>query len=97
MHEVSVKPLREFWTKHSDAEQPLKAWFREATAANWTSFDQIKARYRTADVIPGNRVIFNIKGNHYRLIVRIHYNTGRLFIRFVGTHAEYNRIDAETI
>jgi mRNA interferase HigB len=97
MHVVSVKPLREFWTKHSDAEQPLKAWFREATAANWTSFDQIKARYRTADVIPGNRVIFNIKGNHYRLIVRIHYNTGRLFIRFVGTHAEYNRIDAETI
>jgi mRNA interferase HigB len=97
MHEVSVKPLREFWTKHADAEQPLKAWFREATAANWTSFDQIKARYRTADVIPGNRVIFNIKGNHYRLIVRIHYNTGRLFIRFVGTHAEYNRIDAETI
>jgi mRNA interferase HigB len=97
MHVVSVKPLREFWTKHADAEQPLKAWFREATAANWTSFDQIKARYRTADVIPGNRVIFNIKGNHYRLIVRIHYNTGRLFIRFVGTHAEYNRIDAETI
>ena len=97
MHVVSVKALREFWTKHADAEQPLKAWFREATAANWTSFDQIKARYRTADVIPGNRVIFNIKGNHYRLIVRIHYITGRLFIRFVGTHAEYNRIDAETI
>jgi mRNA interferase HigB len=97
MHVVSVKRLREFWTKHADAEQPLKAWFREATAANWASFDEIKARYSTADVIPGNRVIFNIKGNHYRLIVRIHYNTGRLFIRFVGTHAEYNRIDAETI
>jgi mRNA interferase HigB len=97
MHVVSIKTLREFWTTHADAEQPLKAWFREAEAASWASFDEIKARYRSADVIPGNRVVFNIKGNHYRLIVKIHYNTGRLFIRFVGTHAEYNKIDAETI
>ena len=97
MHVVSVRTLREFWTKHADAEQPLKAWFREAEAARWGSFDEIKARYRSADVLPGNRVVFNIKGNQYRLIVRIHYNTGRLFIRFVGTHAEYNKIDAETI
>lgn len=97
MHVVSRKTLREFWTKHADAEQPLKAWFHEAEDASWGSFDEIKARYRSADVIPGNRVVFNIKGNHYRLIVRIHYNTGRLFIRFVGTHAEYNKIDAETI
>jgi mRNA interferase HigB len=97
MHVVSIKPLREFWTKHTDAEQHLKAWFREAEIANWASFHEIKTRYRSADVIPGNRVVFNIKGNNYRLIVKIHYNTGRLYIRFVGTHAEYNKIDAETI
>ena len=97
MHVVSVRTLRDFWQTHADAEQALKAWFREAEAANWAAFDDIKARYRSADVIPGNRVVFNIKGNNYRLIVKIHYNTGRLFIRFVGTHAEYNKIDAETI
>jgi mRNA interferase HigB len=97
MHVVSVKMLREFWQSHVDAEDALKAWFKEAEAASWGSFDDIKARYRSADVIPGNRVVFNIKGNNYRLIVKIHYNTGRVFIRFVGTHAEYNKIDAETI
>ena len=97
MHVVSVRTLRDFWQKHADSEQALKAWFREAEAANWASFDEIKARYRSADVNPGNRVVFNIKGNNYRLIVKIHYNTGRLFIRFVGTHAEYNKIEAETI
>ena len=63
----------------------------------WADWDTAKARYRSADAVPGNRVVFNIKGNNYRLIVKIHYNTGRVFIRFVGTHAEYNKIDAETI
>jgi mRNA interferase HigB len=97
MHVVSLKTLRDFWQSHADAEDALKAWFKEAEIAAWGSFDDIKARYRSADVIAGNRVVFNIKGNTYRLIVKIHYNTGRVFIRFVGTHAEYNKIDAETI
>jgi mRNA interferase HigB len=97
MHVISVKRLRDFWQKHTDAEEALKAWYHEAKAANWTSFNDIKARYNSADAVPVNRVVFNIKGNSYRLIVRIHYNTGRIFIRFVGTHAEYNTVNAETI
>ena len=97
MHVVSVKMLREFWERHADSEDPLKAWYREAKRANWTCFADIKARYGSADHLADNRVVFDIKGNKYRLIVRVHYNAGRIFIRFIGTHAEYNKINAETI
>lgn len=97
MRVIARKTLKDFWTRHADAEQPLKAWFHETRIARWKSFTDIKARYRSADALPGNRVVFNIKGNTYRLIVRIHYNTGFVFIRFIGTHAEYDRIDAITI
>ena len=97
MHVVSLKKLRDFWLGHAASEQALRAWYREACQASWKSFADIKAQHRSADCLPGNRVVFDIKGNHYRLIVKIHYNTGRLFIRFVGTHAEYSKINAETI
>ncbi len=97
MRIVAVKTLRTFWELHRDVENDLKAWAAEAEEARWTTPQDIRDRYRTADVLPGNRVVFNIKGNHYRLIVQIHYNTGFVFIRFVGTHKEYDRIDAEKI
>lgn len=97
MRVLARKTLKDFWEKHADAEQPLKAWFHEARTARWKSFIDIKARYRSADVLPGNRIVFNLKGNTYRLIVRIHYNTGIVFIRFIGTHADYDRIDATTV
>ena len=97
MRVISRKALKDCWERHADAEQPLKAWFHEAKAARWKSFTDIKARYRSADALPGQRVVFNLKGNAYRLIVRIHYNTGIVFIRFVGTHAAYDKIDATTI
>lgn len=97
MRVISRKTLKEFWEKHANAEQPLRAWFHEARRSDWRTFKEIKARYRSADVLQGNRVVFNIKGNTYRLVVRIHYNTGIVFIRFVGTHAGYDRIDATTI
>lgn len=97
MRVISRKTLRDFWEKHADAEQPLQAWFHEAKSTRWKSFADIKARYRTADVLPGNRVVFNIKGNSYRLVVHLHYPTGLVFIRFVGTHAAYDKIDATTI
>ena len=97
MRVIARKTLKDFWDSHADAGQPLKAWFAEAKAANWKSFEDIKDTYRSADVLPGNRVVFNIKGNRYRLIVKIHYNRGIVFIRFIGTHAEYDRIDAATI
>lgn len=97
MRVIARKTLKNFWGKHADAEQPLKAWFHETKTAHWKSFKDIKARFRSADVLPGNRVVFNLKGNTYRLIVQLHYNTSIAFIRFVGTHAEYDKIDARTI
>lgn len=97
MRVISVRALREFWAQHQDAEQPLKAWYGEAKSADWQTPHDILQRFPSADVISGNRIVFNIKGNHYRLIVHIHYNTSTVYIRFVGTHAEYDRVDAETI
>ena len=97
MNVVALKTLRDFWERHADAEEALQAWFHEAKSASWKSFADIKGRYRSADCLPGNRVVFDIKGNNYRLIAKIHYDAGRLYIRFVGTHAEYNKINAETV
>jgi mRNA interferase HigB len=97
MHVIAIKKLRSFWERHPMVEPMLRAWYNESEAAQWRTPQDILRRYRTADILPGDRVVFNIKGNDYRLVVRIHYNTGVVFIRFVGTHAEYDRIDAETI
>ncbi len=97
MRIIAVKRLREFWESHADAEHALKSWYKEATDTRWNEPNDVKRRHPSADIIPGNRIVFNIKGNTYRLIVKIHYNTGIVFIRFVGTHAEYDKIDAATI
>jgi mRNA interferase HigB len=97
MRVISRKTLKDFWEKHADSEQPLRAWFHEIKAAQWKSFAGIKAHYRSADLFPGDRVVFNIKGNTYRLVVHIHFKTGIVFIRFIGTHAEYDKIDATTV
>jgi mRNA interferase HigB len=97
MRVLSRNTLREFWEKHRDVEGELKAWFAEAERAQWKKPQDILDRYRTADILPGNRVVFNLKGNHYRLVVKIHYNTSTVYIRFVGTHREYDRINAETV
>jgi mRNA interferase HigB len=97
MRIISRKRLVEFWQIYPDAEQPLRAWFAEAKKANWTTPADVKALYRNASIIPGNRVVFNIKGNDYRLVVLVDYKYEKLFIRFVGTHAEYDRINAANI
>ena len=97
MRIIAISQLRAFWSKHPQAEMPLRAWYAEASRADWRSPTDIKAAYRNASFLPGNRVIFNIKGNDYRLVVAVHYNRGMMFIRFAGTHAEYDRIDAGTI
>ena len=97
MRVIAVSTLRSFWERHAGSEQALKAWYKEATTSCWSRPNDIKRNYPSADVIPGNRIVFNIKGNEYRLIVKIHYNTGIVFIRFEGTHAEYDKINAETI
>lgn len=97
MRVISRQKLVQCWVKHPDSEAALTVWFKEAEHANWNSPPDIKARYRSADFLADNRVVFNIKGNDYRLIVQIHYNTGTVYIRFVGTHAEYSKVNAETI
>lgn len=97
MRVISKKILREFWEKHSDSEQQLKAWYQETSNAEWNSPNDIKTEYPSASILADNRVVFNIKGNNYRLIVRINYDYGMTWIRFVGTHAEYDKIDATKI
>ena len=97
MRIISRRTLVEFWEAHPDAEQPLRAWYVEAKKANWASPADIKATYRSVSILPNSRVVFNIKGNTYRLIVVVEYAQGKMFIRFVGTHTEYDRIDATRI
>jgi mRNA interferase HigB len=97
MRIIAQRTLREFWQAHPDAEQPLKAWFREAQAAEWSSPHAIKDQYRSASVVGGSRVVFNIAGNKYRLVVRFNCAFGVAYIRFVGTHSDYDRIDVEVI
>ncbi len=97
MRVISRGTLQAFWEKHRDAEQALKAWHQEAEKATWKSPQDIRLRYRSADFLPKDRVVFNIKGNSYRLVVAIRYEFFVVYIRFVGTHAEYDEIDATTI
>jgi mRNA interferase HigB len=97
MRVIAVATLRAFWQRHPDAEQPLKAWFDEATKARWTQPADIKAHYRSASVLKNRRVVFNIKGNEYRLVVAIAYQLQIVYVKFVGTHSEYDSIDAHTV
>jgi len=99
MRIISVRTLRDFWEQpdRGDAEHPLKAWLAEAEHATWRTPPEIKAKYGTASVLKNSRVVFNIAGNKYRLVVKFHYNTGIGYVRFIGTHAEYDEIDAEAV
>ena len=97
MHIITLRTLREFWTKHPQAETPLRSWYAEASRADWRTPADIKAAHRTASFLTNHRVVFNIKGNDFRLVVAMRYTAGILFIRFMGTHAEYDRIDATTL
>lgn len=93
----SRKTIHEFTVKHADADQPLRAWFAETEQADWKSPADIKARYASASFVGSDRVVFNIKGNTYRLIVQIKYDFKCVYIRFIGTHAEYDTVDAATV
>ena len=97
MRVIAKKILREFWEKHNDAEDQLKTWFKEASKANWNKPNDIKAEYAKASILKQSRVVFNICGNKYRLIIEINYARQWVFIRFIGTHTEYDKINAEKI
>ena len=99
MRIISRSALREFWNNkdYRDAEQPLKSLFDEAKHANWKKPSDVKAAYGNASIVANNRVVFNIHGNKYRLVVAIKYDFGICYIRFVGAHKQYDGIDVETI
>lgn len=97
MRVIAKSTIRQFWEKHKDCEQQLKAWYHEANSAYWKTPEQIKSDYPSASFLGDNRIVFNIKGNRYRLIVKINFKYQMIWIRFVGTHAEYDKINAETI
>ncbi|MES2836687.1 MAG: type II toxin-antitoxin system HigB family toxin [Bacteroidota bacterium] len=97
MHIISRPKLIEFWEKHSDAETPLKVWLKKVNQGKWKSINELKIEFPTADYVGNDRVVFNIKGNKYRIIVLVFFTGQKMFIRFIGTHAEYDKINATTI
>jgi mRNA interferase HigB len=100
MRVIAKRTLREFWestSKYADAEDPLRSWYREAKQATWLTPADIKEQYHNASILKNNRTVFNIAGNKYRLVVEINYPVQIIFIRFIGTHQEYDAIDVETV
>ena len=97
MRAIAKKILRDFWETYSDCEQQLKSWYQEASNAEWKTPNEIKLEYPSASIINNNRIVFNIKGNNYRLIIKINYDYNVIWIRFIGTHLEYDRINANEI
>jgi len=99
MRIISRKTLKDFWEKpeYQDSQSQLEAWYAEAHNAVWKNPAEVKQQFGNGSIVPGNRFVFNIAGNKYRLVVKIHYNTGVIYIRFIGTHSQYDRIDAGRI
>jgi mRNA interferase HigB len=97
MRIIAVSYLRSFWETHPDAEQPLKLWRGEVKMANWSKPADIRAHYRSASFLKNRRVVFNIKGNDYRLVASVAYRYQAVFVKVIGTHAEYDLIDVETV
>jgi mRNA interferase HigB len=97
MRIISRKKLREFWERYPDARASLESWFADVKQADWKNPDDIKNVYRNTSFVANNRVVFNIRGNKYRVIVAVQYTYHIVYIRFVGTHQEYDSTDAATI
>ena len=99
MRVITKGALQAYWKRRGreDAEQPLKAWYAEASKAAWNSPEDIKAKFRSASFVADNRVVFNIGGNKHRLVVHLNYELGIVLVKFIGTHREYDEIDAATV
>lgn len=97
MRIIAKRTLREFWERYPSAEEPLLAWYREVLKEDWDTPAKMKEKYGNASIVGDNRVVFNIKGNDYRLVVKINYSYRVIYVRFVGTHAEYDAIDVEEV
>lgn len=97
MRIIKTQPLLSFWRLHPDAESCLRQWIAECRAASWKSMADVKAYARSADWVGNNRIVFNVAGNKYRLVVAVHFKTGIVLVKFVGTHADYDRTDVQTV
>ncbi len=95
MRIISRPRLIEFWEKHPDAETPLRVWFKKVEQSKWKSINDLKIDFPKADYVGNNRVVFDIKGNRYRIIVLVFFTGQKMYIRFIGTHAEYDKIDVK--
>lgn len=94
---IAKRTLGDFWEKHADCEEQLKAWYKETEKSEWTHSNELKNDYPNASILKDNRIVFNIKGHTYRLIVKFNFEYGICWVRFIGTHAAYDKIDANTI
>ncbi len=100
MRVIALGTLKAFWERspaHSDAREPILAWYRYTLRADWGSPAELKRDVRTVSILRDGRVVFNIAGNKYRIVVWINYAYRVVYVRFIGTHAQYDRIDAQTI
>jgi mRNA interferase HigB len=97
MRIIAVSQMKSFWERYPDSEQPFLAWIDEAKKAKWKAPADIKAQFATASILKSRRVVFNIKGNDFRLVVAVAYRFGAVYIKFVGTHKQYDAIDADTV
>jgi len=97
MRIIALKTIKEFWINHPETEQPLKAWFDEVKKANWETPNDLASQFANVRTIKNDRAVFKIKGNKYRLVAAIKYDFKIAYIRFIGTHAEYDKINAEEI
>lgn len=99
MRIIAFRTIREFFEKpeYSDSETSLRAWYHDAKTAEWKNSNELKRQYKNASIVGDGRVVFNIKGNDYRLVVSVDYEFQVIFVRFIGTHKQYDKIDAKTI
>ena len=97
MRIIAKGTLKKFWLKHKDCEEQLKSWYNEVSKINWDSPNELKKEYPSASILEDNKIVFNINGNNYRLIVKINYEYNIIWIKFIGTHGEYDKINANKI
>ena len=97
MRVIAISTLREFWSNHPYSEQPLKEWYIKTCRASWSSLNDIRKDFNSVDYVGNQRYVFNIKGNNYRLVVAVKFTPKIVYIRFVGTHEEYDKTDVSTI
>lgn len=97
MRIITKRTLQAFWERHPDADESLRIWYARVSKDDWERPTQVRERYANARMIGNQRLVFNIKGNHYRLVIEVNYQHRKVYIRFIGTHAQYDRINAEEV